>query len=170
MSAYFFGDSFLFIHEIRSPLFLFSCSSLYIETFLGLSLALADTCFTFCGTDVLGGIVVLTVLSTGATYSLVGGGKLGTFRDTEDDVIGLYDSDMLWVDDAAEGMFNSLDQLGSTVCVIDCITTGGGSREDEETDNIPTSIKRAEQSVHVTDNCGISSTWTLGCSSSDFDL
>ena len=60
--------------------------------------------FTLCGTDVLGGIVVLTVSSTGATYPLVGGRKLGTFRDTEEDLIGSDDSDMLWVDDAAEGV------------------------------------------------------------------
>ena len=51
------------------------------------------------------------MFTTGATSPLVVGRKLGTFRDTEDDVIESDDSDMLWVDDAAECALDSMEQL-----------------------------------------------------------
>ena len=133
----------LFWGQFFSPmtsdhLFLFSCSILCIETFLGWSLALAeDLCFLlFCSfgwnlgtlkpdgftlwdTGVLWGRVVSTVFTTGATSPLVVGRKLGTFRDTEDDVIESDDSDMLWVDDAAECALDSMEQLWFTFCLDD---------------------------------------------------
>ena len=67
--------------------------------------------FTLSDTGVSGGKVVSVLLSTGATSHLVGVRKLGIFRDTEEDVFGSDDSDILWVDDAAEGTLYSMDQL-----------------------------------------------------------
>ena len=66
---------------------------------------------TLCDTCVLGGREGSAVLTTGATSPRLGGRKLGTFRDIEEGVIGSDDSDILWVDDAAEGALDSMEQL-----------------------------------------------------------